>query len=59
MSYFQWNDKPVCPYCLHEDIEDWDMDFHAELEDMDASCPSCGKDYFLERKIEVRYRSYK
>jgi predicted RNA-binding Zn-ribbon protein involved in translation (DUF1610 family) len=49
---------PICPHCGHEDLDAWEMDFGPDMDgDIVTSCPSCGEDYFVQRKVTVYYSS--
>lgn len=50
------NDHPVCPYCGHVEYDAWEIDFgHEDNASIDFPCPSCDKEYLLERSIIVSY----
>jgi len=50
------NDKVKCPTCgvLQGDL--WDHDW-STVEELEASCDSCGVDYTLIRHVSVRYEA--
>lgn len=47
MNYEQ-NDSPVCPYCDHENAQDYD-----EGVDMLAVCDKCEREFIIEKDVVV------
>jgi len=45
----------ICPYCGHEDEESWAWEYgHEELSGY-GICPSCGKEFKIERTTPLPY----
>jgi DNA-directed RNA polymerase subunit RPC12/RpoP len=54
MHTYRYTDKITCPYCGYEDIDSWEF---AE-NNGNYTCSDCGKDFFVERDVEVTYSSF-
>ena len=50
----------VCPYCGHVDQRSWEIDCGPGLDgSTETSCGSCGKVYFVERRVTIYYTTRK
>ena len=51
--------KPTCPYCGHEIVDAWELDFGPGLEgDTRVTCGICDREYTLCRIVEIAYTSF-
>lgn len=54
-GYLDYNDTTVCPYCLFQDVDCWELEGDSGMTD----CPNCGEGYFYERNVIVKYTTRK
>jgi len=48
----------ICPYCGHRDLDSWEIEMPGDPGGegtTEVSCGACGKEYIVERLIDVRY----
>ena len=51
MDYFR-KDEITCPYCGWEDKDSWEI-----TESGEVFCGECGKEFYVERIVYVKYTS--
>lgn len=55
-----YTDEVVCPYCGYEFGDSWEIFTHHYSDYRESvECCECGKEFDVERCIEVTYNSYK